>query len=72
MYFNHLSWGGGEEGLSYVMPRIVISTKVYFLLSLFCTSLTRGLWRGIVDPTYVKESGKAKWQLPESSSKQNP
>ena len=45
------------------MPPIVISTKVYFLFSLFCTSLTRGLWRGIVDPTYVKESGKAKWSL---------
>ena len=56
-------WGGG---LSYVMPPIVISTKVYFLFSLFCTSLTRGLWWGIVDPTYVKESGKAKWQLSQS------
>ena len=48
------------------MPPIVISTKVYFLFSLFCTSLTRGLWWGIVDPTYVKESGKAKWQLSQS------
>ena len=45
------------------MPPIVISTKVYFLFSLFCTRLTRGLWWGIVDPTSVKESGKAKWSL---------
>ena len=45
------------------MSLIVISTKVYFLFSLFCTSLTRGLWQGTVDPTYVKESGKANWSL---------